>query len=57
MEKRELSSTVDGNANRYGHYGEQYKESLKKQEIKPTVEFPWWLQMVKNLPAMRETWV
>ena len=57
MEKREFSSTVDGNANRYGHYGEQYKESLKKQEIKPTVEFPWWLQMVKNLPAMRETWV
>ena len=24
---------------------------------KKKVPLPWWLQMVKNLPAMQETWV
>ena len=31
MKKSELSSTVDGNANWYGHYGEQYEKSLKNK--------------------------
>ena len=29
VEKREPSGTVDGNANWYSHYGEQYRDSLK----------------------------
>jgi len=29
VEERELSCTVDGNANWYSHYGEQYGDSLK----------------------------
>ena len=29
VEKREHSYTVGGNANYYGHYGEQYGDSLK----------------------------
>ena len=33
MEKREPSYTVGGNANYYGHYGEQYGDSLEKLEI------------------------
>ena len=31
--KRELSYTVDGNANWYSHYGERCGDSLKKLEI------------------------
>ena len=33
MEKREPSYTVDGNANWYSHYREQYGDSFKKMEI------------------------
>ena len=33
MEKREHSCTVVGNVNWYSHYGEQYRDSLKIQEI------------------------
>ena len=33
MEKREPSYTVDGNAKKYSHYGEQCGGSLKKLEI------------------------
>ena len=29
MDKKELSYTVGGNVNGYGHYGEQYGDSLK----------------------------
>ena len=35
MEKREHSCTVDGNVNRYSHYGRWYGDSLKKLGIKP----------------------
>ena len=31
MEKREPSYTISGNANCYSHYGEQYRDSSKKQ--------------------------
>ena len=33
VEKREPSCTVGGNVNWYSHYGEQYRDSLKIQEI------------------------
>ena len=31
--KKRTSCTVDGNVNWYSHYGEQYRDSLKIQEI------------------------
>jgi len=34
VEKRETSSTVGENINRYGHYGEQHGGSLKKKTKK-----------------------
>ena len=34
MEKRAHSCTVGGNVNCYSHYGEQYRDSLKKLRLK-----------------------
>ena len=44
MEKREPSYTIGWNVNWYSHYGKQYGGSSRAQ-------------LVKNPPAMQETWV
>ena len=36
MQKKEPSCTVGGNVNWYGHYGEQYGDSLKKTNNRTT---------------------
>ena len=38
VEKREPSSTVGENINRYNHYGEQYGGSLKKQKNRNIID-------------------
>ena len=46
MEKKEPSSTDNGNANWYGHYGEQYgglfKTKQKKKELLYDPTIPVW---------------
>ena len=68
MEKRVTSYTVNGNVNLYTHYRKQYGGSLQRLKIElsedPTIPLldiymraSLVAQLVKNLPAMRDTWV
>ena len=60
MEKGEAFCPVGGNVNRHSHYGEEDGDSLKKTRNTPTIcprASQLVAQLVKNSPAMWETWV